>query len=73
MDAVTEAADVYLADPTTRTHQIGLFSLDLAVTVAADDNACRLLADPQIDREERRRIVRTVLLRALLQRRPLYP
>lgn len=72
MQAVIEAADVYLSDPTTRTHQIGLFTLDLAGVVAANDETCRLLADLQLSQLEKRKAVATALLIELLGNRPLH-
>ncbi|MBX9589622.1 MAG: hypothetical protein K2X43_09970 [Hyphomonadaceae bacterium] len=72
MQAVIEAADVYLSDPTTRTHQIGLFALDLAAVVAANDETCRLLADLQLSHLEKRKAVATALLIELLGNRPLH-
>ncbi|WP_407523695.1 hypothetical protein [Methylobacterium oryzisoli] len=72
MDAVIAAAEVYLADPSTRSHQIGLYTLDLAAVVAFNDRAARLVADPQVDRSAKRRAVTTALLIALADQRPLY-
>jgi hypothetical protein len=72
MQAVIEAADLYLAEPTTRTHQIGLFTLDLAAVIAANEEVVRLVADPQVERLEKRRAVTTALLTELLRSRPLY-
>jgi hypothetical protein len=70
--AVIEAADLYLSDPSTRAHQIGLFELDLAAVIAADDETCRLLADPQLDHSKKRQAVTKALLIELLRIRPLY-
>jgi hypothetical protein len=72
MQAVVEAADLYLAEPTTRTHRIGLFTLDLAAVIAASGEVARLVADPRIERQKKRRAVTTALLIALLDQRPLY-
>lgn len=72
MDAVVAATDVYLADPSTRAHQIGAFTLDLAAVVASNEEVARLVADPQVEHQTKRRAVTTALLIALLDQRPLY-
>ncbi|MBY0296830.1 MAG: hypothetical protein K2X71_12445 [Methylobacterium sp.] len=72
MEAVLAATDVYLADPSTRVHRIGLFTLDLAAVVASNEEAARLVADPQVEHQTKRRAVTTALLLALLDQRPLY-
>lgn len=59
VQAVVEAADLYLADPTTRTHQIGLVTLDLAAVIATNEEVARLVADPQVERLEKRKAVVT--------------
>jgi hypothetical protein len=56
-----------------RAHRIGLVALDLAAVAAANDETCRLLADPQLDRSEKREAVTTALLIERLRNRPLYP
>ncbi|MGY2052988.1 hypothetical protein [Methylobacterium sp. JK268] len=72
MQAVAAAAELYLNAPTTRLHEIGEFTLDLAAAVAADDHACRVLADPHATREDELRAVATALLITLTGKRTLY-
>ena len=71
-DAVVAATDLYLASPSTRSHQIRVFTLDLAAVVASNEEVARLLADPQVEHQTKRRAVTTALLIALLDQRPLY-
>ena len=72
LGAVVAATDVYLANPSTRSHQIGVFTLDLAAVVASNEEVARLVADSQVEHQTKRRAVTTALLLALLDQRPLY-
>ncbi|MGU3537412.1 hypothetical protein [Methylobacterium sp. A54F] len=73
MGAVAAAAEVYLADPSTREYPIGAaFTLDLAATVAADPKAEASLSEPDLADSEKLLTLRTLFLMALLNQRTLY-
>ncbi|WP_407529503.1 hypothetical protein [Methylobacterium oryzisoli] len=71
VEALAEAVEVYLADPTTRTHSLGAITIDLAAAVDAYPTASRFMSEPDVSPDDRRRAVTTALLMALLQDRPL--
>jgi hypothetical protein len=71
MEALAEAVEVYLANPTTRAHSVGAFTIDLAAAVDAYPTARRFMSEPDVSPDERRRAVTTALLMALLRDRPL--
>ncbi|GJD49065.1 hypothetical protein OPKNFCMD_1794 [Methylobacterium crusticola] len=71
MTALAEAVQVYLADPTTRANEVGVFTVDIAAAVDAYPAAKRFMAKPDCDPDERRRAVTTALLMILLRDRPL--
>ncbi|GJD54083.1 hypothetical protein OPKNFCMD_6864 [Methylobacterium crusticola] len=70
MKALAEAVEVYLADPTTRAHEVGVFTVDIAAAVDAYPAAKCFMAEPDCDLDARRRAVTTALLMALLRDRP---